>query len=118
VRTPTLYSPVRVTPGTEVGLVTLLRRSRALRNGIRARIRGSPSLENCWQKRDAEHLYSHIGSKRLSVHVANAECGKPGSLAQGPVRSTAVFHCSTRFQRTQEPQYFLKTKAPESRAAY
>jgi hypothetical protein len=43
-RPPTLYSLVRVTPGTEVGLVTLLRRSRALRDGIRTRIRGSRSL--------------------------------------------------------------------------
>ena len=43
-RTTTLYSLVRVTPCTDVWLVTLLRRSRALRDGIRTRIRGSRSL--------------------------------------------------------------------------
>jgi hypothetical protein len=97
-RTPTLYSLVRDTPGTEVGLVALFRRSRAVRDGIRTRIRGSRSL-GIVPKTGGEHQYSQLGSKHFSVQVSSAEYGRPGASVQGPVRSTAGVHGSTRFHR-------------------
>jgi hypothetical protein len=69
-RTYTLYSLIQVTPGTEKAGYAVAQVAHC-GTGFE---RGFAAVDS-WEvftKRDAEHRYSQMGSKRLSVQVSNA----------------------------------------------